>query len=389
MSTETRPRVPDTSSRTAARPRVAIVCPGVGVEQRGFERYFDNLFHVVQDELDIVLFKGGGPRSDREIVLRFARRNGRLLKYFPVHRLFRRSAIHAEDLTFAVALLPHLRGGRFDVVHTIDPPLQRALFRARKVFKMPFRLLYTEGTAMPPEHYPPADHIHQVAAVTFDEAKRHGIPEEKMTLVPVGFHARRFEVSASRAELRRKHGVPENRFVILCVAALNRNHKRVDHLIDEAAKLDGDFLLWLDGSMDQGDPTLIPYAREKLGDRVRITCVPSAQVGELFALADIKVLASVHESFGLVIVEALSAGLPVVTHDNAHFRWVNPCPHSHVDMRAPGALATLLRDARGNPGRLRAMRHPVEARQRFDWEYLRQPYVDLYAKVARLPTPAR
>lgn len=377
----------DRSVRAGAlgrRLRVALACPGVGLEQRGFERIFYDLFHLIGDDLDVMLFKGGGERNAREIVLRFAPRNGRLVKILPVHRLFGRTPMHSECMTFALALLPHLRGDRFDVVHTIDPPLTRVLYKIRNALRMNFRQLYTEGTAMPPGDYPPADHIQQISAATYDIALRHGIPAPRMTLLPLGFHPRRFAITTDRAELRRRYGVPADQFVILCVAALNRYHKRVDHVIDEAARLPGDFLLWLDGSMDFGDPSLIPYAQQRLGNRVRITRVPTECVGELYKLADVMVLASCHEGFGLVIVEALSAGLPVITHNGPHFRWVHPCPHSHVDMEEKGALAALLAALRRHPEQLAQMRHSAATRERFDWACLKERYLDLYEHVSQL-----
>ena len=191
-------RSPARSSTPLAPPRIAMACPGVGLEQRGFERYFRDLFHLVEDEVAITLFKGGGPNTEREKVLLFARRNGLLPKLFPVHALFGRSPIHSECMTFALALLPHLISGRFDVVHCIDPPLTRLLFHLRRVLGMRFALLYTEGCAMPPADYPPSDHMQQISRITYGQALEFGIPEERMTLLPCGVACDRFLVEEGR-----------------------------------------------------------------------------------------------------------------------------------------------------------------------------------------------
>ena len=108
--------------------RVALACPGIGLVQRGFERFFMDIFRLVGTDLELTLFKGGGPETEHEKVLRFIPRGGRMVRLLPVHLLFGRTPLHTECLTFALALLPHLRGGAFDVVHTIDPPLTRVLY---------------------------------------------------------------------------------------------------------------------------------------------------------------------------------------------------------------------------------------------------------------------
>ncbi len=370
-------------------PTIAIACPGVGLVQRGFERFSEDLFHVLKDDLDITLFKGGGAASEREVVLKFASRNGALTRFLPVHALFGRTRMHSECMTFALALLPHLARGRFDVVHCIDPPLARVLSMLRTRLGLQFRLLYTEGSTMPPSDYPPSDHIQQIAEETHREALAAGIPASRMTVLPPGIHPSRFGTGCSRQDLRRKHGISDETFVILCVAAINRVHKRVDHLIEEASRLEGDVLLWLDGSMDQGDPTLVDLARSRLGDRCRVTSVASERVGELYRLADIMVLPSVTEAFGLVVVEALAAGAPVLTHDSPHFRWLVPNPACHVDMRAEGALAARLAHLRDHRTALRSMTCAADATRRFDWRNLKLQYLELYRRVADLPAPGR
>ena len=371
--------------------RVAIACPGVGLVQRGYERVIDDLYRLVEGagELDVTLFKGGGPTTERKKVPFFLPRNGLLLKVFPIHRLVGRRTIHAECMTFALGMLPYLRGGRFDVVHCIDPPLARILYKLRRLFGMRFRILFTHACSMPPANYPPVDHLQEVSQVTYDEGLQAGLDARAMTMLPVGIYPQYFDIASTRQELRRQYGVPEHTFLILSVAAINRNQKRTDYLIDEAAKLTGDFLLWLDGSLDQGDPDLVDYAKERLGDRVRVTQVPSAKVGELYRMADIMPHPSAFEAFGLSIVEAATTGLPVLVHDAPHYRWLLPNREAWVDMFAEGALASRLQYLMAHPEALPAIQCRDSARQRFDWSVLLEQYKRMYARVAELPETSR
>lgn len=366
------------------RLKIAIACPGIGLVQRGFERYFADLFLLMAGEYEMTLFKGGGVSTRNEKVLPFVYRNGLLAKFLPVHKIFGRTPIHTECLSFALALLLAIRREKYDIVHCIDPPLARVLYKLRNFFGIKFKLLYTEGCAMPPQDYPPADHLHQVARETLEEALNSGIPMDYMTLIPCGIHCGRFDCSESKEELRRALGIAPEVFVILSVAALNRSHKRIHHLIEEVSFLPGNFLLWLDSSLDQGEPDLIDLAKSKLAEQCRITHIPSEKVGELYRLADLMVHTATKESFGLAIVEAASTGLPVITHDSPHFQWLLPEQALHVDMTRTGALTDRLAFLMDHPEELNKMRCQAQVRHRFDWKYLKSQYCSLYDRAAGL-----
>ncbi len=173
--------------------------------------------------------------------------------------------------------------------------------------------------------------------------------------------------------------------MVLSVAAINRNQKRVDYLIDEIAALDGNVLLMLDGSLDHGDPDLVRYARRKLGNRVRISHVASDKVPELYRMADVTALVSRFEAFGIAIVEAASTGMPIITHDTPHFRWLIPNPASWIDADRVGALSERLREAMGDSRALETMSVGPAVRDRFSWHNLAPRYATLYRHVASLP----
>jgi len=366
-------------------PRIAIASPGVGRVQRGYERAFIDLFNLMRDDHDITLFKGGGPRSANEKVPLFLHRNSAIVRALPVHKLFHRTPFHSECMMYVLGMMPYLRGGKFDVVHSIDPPLTRLLYRMRNWFGLSFSLLHTEAAGMAPSDYPPADFTQQITPLLMQGAVDHGYRPDLMRVVELGHYPERFETPLDKATLRRNYGIPEDKFVILSVAAINRDQKRIDYLVDEAARLDGNWLLMMDGSPDHGHPELVTYARQKLGDRVRIGHVPSDKVGELYKLADVMAHSSMRESFGLTIIEAASTGLPVLTDDGAHFQWLLPNPACWVDMGKPGALAARLQALMRDPSALAALRSAQLTRERFSWHALKPRYVDLYRHVASLP----
>ena len=369
----------------AERPvRVALVSIGIGRVQRGFERYFGDLFAVLSGSVAITLFKSGGVVSAQERVPAGLWPLTRLIRALPkgrfFDRLFGRSEYHRDCLAYALCLLPTLRRSRFDVVHCIDPPLATVLSLARHLRLLRVPLLFTEGSVMPPRYYPRVDHVHHVGQAALQSALAHGVSAGHMTLIPCGLHTQHFAVPASRSTWRAREGIPADRFVVLCVAALKRAHKRVDHVIEEVAALDDLATLWLDGHPEEED--LAALALQHLGARCRITHVASEAVPELYAAADVLVHAALEESFGLSLVEALCAGLPVVAHDSPHFRWLLGADGQFVDMQEPGALARHLQAMQAMPTDQRLQPDFSRVRARYDWATLAADYAALYRRVA-------
>jgi glycosyltransferase involved in cell wall biosynthesis len=361
---------------------VALVSVGIGRRQRGFERMFTDLFEVLQEQIDVVLFKSGGSCGPRERIPRGLGPATALARRLPLGNHSGGRGYRAECLAYGLSLLPELLRHGFDVIHCADPPLARVLQHLTRACGLRSRLLFTEGCRMPPRYYPRVAHVHHVGEVAMHEAVSAGVPLSQMTLIPVGVHTQRFASAGDRQQLRRKHGIADTTFVMVVVSNLERVFKRVDYIIEEVSRLGGDVLLWIDGHPD--DPSVADLARQRLGGRCRITYVPSSDVPDLYAVADVMIHGSVDEAFGLAVVEALCSGLTVLAHDCRHFEWLIGDRDDLVDMSQPGRLAVRLgeligrRDLVGRHGKRRA----AAACSRFDWRALAPAYIDMYQHVA-------
>ena len=365
--------------------KVALLCPTVGQTRRGYERFITDLFDLLKADVDITLFKGAGASGPAEKVVPHIKRTGLLSRPFP-HR-FRYARSHLEFASFAIAMFPHLQRGGFDLVHFIDPLMGRWLRSSRRLASRRFGLLFTNGFtngAPVPDHCSRwADHIHCVTPSALQETEEAGIPRERLTMLPPGVAPQRFVTPLDRDELRRRFDVPSDAFVILAITSLNRQHKRVDYLIEEVSRLEGNFLLWLDGSLHpDGDATLLQLASARLGTRFRHTHVPSDRVGELFKLADVMVSAALYETFGMALVEAMCCGLPVVAHDSPHFRWLVGSAEHLEDMRSTGNLAARLAQLMRRPVGLRNPIDPSDVVRRFGWGQLKAGYLEMYGRLA-------
>jgi len=353
--------------------------------QRGFERYFSDLFGILDGQLDITLYKSAGAPRAKHRIPPLLWPLTRFLRALPGGWPLGRTEYKRDSLAFGLCMLPDLMRRRFDVIHCIDPPMAHVLERLRRYTRYHGRLLFTEGSVMSPHSYPRVDRIHHVAEQAFQDALEAGVPEQHMTLVPCGLRTDAFTPTATRARLRGEHGISESAFVVLSVAALKREHKRTDYLIEEVAALPGDVVLWLDGNPE--DAHVERLAVDRLGDRCRITHVPAEEVRDLYGAADVLVHASLSESFGLSIVEAICAETPVLTHDSPHFRWLVADEECLLDMSQPGRLAgRLLALQRGGLDLgIGARRRAALARRRFDWQALAPAYLDLYLRTAEGP----
>jgi glycosyltransferase involved in cell wall biosynthesis len=115
-----------------------------------------------------------------------------------------------------------------------------------------------------------------------------------------------------RDELRGELGVGSDDVAVLCVGRLSPE-KGLDTLVDAAAGYPG-LVLLLAGNGPERDRLVAQAGRE--GVRlVALPEIPWERIAERYAAADVFALLSTRETWGVVVNEALAAGLPVVLSD--------------------------------------------------------------------------
>ncbi|TXS40444.1 glycosyltransferase [Streptomyces sp. uw30] len=222
---------------------------------------------------------------------------------------------------------------------------------------------------------------------TVAERLRHwGVPGQRIRVIPNGIDAPRFRYDAARRkEARAFLGLPEGAYVVGGVGRLTPG-KRFDLLLRALALLPGDVWLLLVGGGPE-EEVLRRTARDLgVANRVLLTgerpCLPDPtdEAPDLIALLsamDVLASPSPEESFGLAVVEALAAGLPVLYASCPAVEDLSPgaAPGARRVTGGAGAYAReVLRLRAAGPGE----RSAPDAVRRYDIAATARQLMDLY-----------
>jgi glycosyltransferase involved in cell wall biosynthesis len=171
-----------------------------------------------------------------------------------------------------------------------------------------------------PKIYRKFDHIITISQSCTDEVTAM-VPEIPVTCIPNGVNRTYFQrADEKRAAFRERYGIPEDQEVILSVAQLTPRKGLYDFLALSRRFPEKTFV-WV-GGFPYGalskDWIKIRHLKRRCGENV----VFPGYVEEIispYSAADAFFMPSYAETFGLVILEALSCGLPVIARDIPEF----------------------------------------------------------------------
>jgi glycosyltransferase involved in cell wall biosynthesis len=200
-----------------------------------------------------------------------------------------------------------------------------------------------------------------------------GVPPERLTVVHNAVDTARF-AGGDRAAARAALGVPDARPVVALVGRIDEQKGQDDYV--RAASLvraaHPDALLLLVGSTakdDVAEPIRDLIRAEGVEDVVRFTGYVDDMPG-LYAAIDVLAAPSRSEGFGLMLVEAMAAGVPIVASAaGAIPEVVGDGPALLAPPRDPAALAAAVNRVLDDHGAARAMAAAGRERARaFSWE---------------------
>lgn len=238
-----------------------------------------------------------------------------------------------------------------------------------------------------------ADQVICVGQSELDKAKRE-LSHDRVAYLPNGVDCAKF-ASADGAAFRRKHGIPTDAFLALTLSRIDSQKNQL-LLLQAYARLrdtqPNAHLLLI------GPETQPSYAAQlrafitsnQLGSRVQL--LPglrndNPELIQAYHAADVFVLPSMHEPFGIVVLEAWSSGRPVIAshvgglkalvRDRENGFFIEP-EAADASEDLAGKLQTLARD----PELRKRMgaNGLAEARSRYDWDRIGLQLEQLYQR---------
>lgn len=226
-----------------------------------------------------------------------------------------------------------------------------------------------------------ADHVLTVSEFARASYLDAGVPPEKVTAVPLG-------ADLSIFSPQRPSSPPDSGPFIFIFAGYADRRKGVDVLLEAserlATELEREHRIWFAGHRD---------------DRLfRQTAAPVEPLGYLerkalaraFQRADCLVLPSRHDSFGMVVVEAMAAGLPAIVSEHVGAR--EAVTEGETGWTVPPEDSDLLAERMAwcvehRPEVRELGRRAVEAARAYTWEAYRDRVVRVLETVVRAYRP--
>ena len=236
-----------------------------------------------------------------------------------------------------------------------------------------------------------ADHIITVSTFSKNEiVEVLGIPESKISVIPCGV-SEEFTTCDASAEFLDAARIVGVRPPFLLYVGNLKPHKNVATLLRAFAQLRlanrmrhsllivGDDPRWKHALVDES---------LRLGIRDRVVVVPHVSqslLPRLYAAADLLIMPSTVEGFGLPVLEAMACGTPVISSSAASLPEVAGDAALYFDPSRPDELAAQIEYLLGSPALQSSLRQRGLARaSQFTWQQSARRHSELYSQILGL-----
>lgn len=362
------------------RRKVAIIAFGMEHCNRGVETHARMLFERLKKEsdMDVYLIKGSGSTDTHEIVLSVPKRHTILNRALGKLRGYN---IYWEQVFFMFRLAAHLLKNKYDVLYTQEYVHMVGIGKMKKWLARHSKLVYCEGFISTRDtRLKYADLLQEVNKDNFKIlaplAKEYG---KEVRLIPHFFDPIWEMPEAGWEKLKEQVlEFKQDRNMILYVGPTELREKNFKVLEEAFQALGEDWCMLICGE--------VPRARrlsiDPSGERLKVLYLSHSLMQVVYPLADVFILPSLDEPFGIATIEALSHGLPVFLHDTSHSLWLCNDPDQCIDMRTSEKIIEALLNTEGiqEKFKARAFRNQQHFLKTFTWEHVKKDYLQLFAE---------
>jgi len=237
-------------------------------------------------------------------------------------------------------------------------------------------------------------HANRIIATTDEERIqmiRHcGATHGQVDVIPCGVDVQRFQPHR-RLEARRQLGLAADQPVLLFVGRLDP-FKGPDLFLKAAALMQQHAQLLVVGGngVDDADVAHLRHMASDLGLAERVHFLgarPQQELPLIYSAADVTVVPSYHESFGMAAVESLACGTPVVaTRAGGLITVIRHGETGYLVSRCPGFFAERLDSLLSSPATLEKMRKAARPSVlQYSWQSvaanMRETYEDAISEI--------
>ena len=224
----------------------------------------------------------------------------------------------------------------------------------------------------------------------------YGISISKISIIPNGIKTSLFNIESNKNYIRNKYGIKDGQIFILSVGRyhIKKGYEYIPCAIKYLRNLNYDIKWLIIGKgMDKIKPLIIEndvsqqiiFEEEitftNLPKDNEVPSFPDRSLVSIYKSADLFVMPSIIETFGMVLIEAMAAGLPIITTNAPGCRDVvsNNYNGILVAPKNPEALAKGILRVIENPGLKDSLiKNGKNSIIKYDWGNITQEYEHLY-----------
>jgi glycosyltransferase involved in cell wall biosynthesis len=212
-----------------------------------------------------------------------------------------------------------------------------------------------------------------------------GINPDKIHVIYNGFDDLRFRIIENPQPTLDRYGLQSGKYFLFVGSILR--HKNISRLVQAFARLDSEAILVIAGACKDVDciddvrkvaaDLGISEAQLRYLDYVVDDDLPCLYNGAISYL-----LPSLHEGFGVPIIEAMACGIPVITSNCSAMPEVAGGAALLIDPYSVESIAAAMREILDNPRRAESLRKAgLERAGMFRWSYSAQKLYDVFRMV--------